>query len=365
MNPAGMATILLCEADLALREFMCERLTSEGYRVLCENSAEAAMVTLDAQRPDLIISDVELKNSDGMALLFKLRHLRPDLDDLPFIIISEFSEPEDIAAGRDAGADDFLAKPVDGDLMVSTIRGALRRNARIRDAIILHRSTRGRAAQNGAYAGALEAALDRLSFGIALFDEKGEPAFINRAALKLTSTGPDGILRWLSKHAGLPEHPGWWGSQPGQHHHADNAFLVPLASGANEEDPGWCVVTTSTLPAIQGTSTTSSTRENSGPQNSHNYFVAMIFGGAVNLANQIGGDLVGAAAGLTPTESSVANLLIEGYRPRDIAERLSIATTTVNFHLRNIFQKTATSRQSELIALLRCVQLAPPPNQRS
>lgn len=55
---------------------------------------------------------------------------------------------------------------------------------------------------------------------------------------------------------------------------------------------------------------------------------------------------------LTPTEARVAIALTEGRQPAQIAEHFHVARTTVAFHMRNIFQKTQTGRQAELVALL-------------
>ncbi|MEQ5801906.1 helix-turn-helix transcriptional regulator [Halomonas sp. H10-9-1] len=56
--------------------------------------------------------------------------------------------------------------------------------------------------------------------------------------------------------------------------------------------------------------------------------------------------------GLTPTETRIALALLEGLRSEEIAEQMGVSPTTVAFHLRNLFQKTDTHRQADLIALL-------------
>ncbi len=58
------------------------------------------------------------------------------------------------------------------------------------------------------------------------------------------------------------------------------------------------------------------------------------------------------SAGLTPTEARIAQGLAGGARPAAIAGELGVAQTTVAFHMRNLFQKTGTSRQAELVALI-------------
>lgn len=55
---------------------------------------------------------------------------------------------------------------------------------------------------------------------------------------------------------------------------------------------------------------------------------------------------------LTPTEARVAGSLASGNRAGDVAIELGVTQTTMSFHLRNLFQKTGTNRQADLIALI-------------
>ena len=56
--------------------------------------------------------------------------------------------------------------------------------------------------------------------------------------------------------------------------------------------------------------------------------------------------------GLTPTEARVARALVDGDPLVDIASRLDVSQTTIAFHMRNLFQKTGTNRQADLVALI-------------
>lgn len=56
--------------------------------------------------------------------------------------------------------------------------------------------------------------------------------------------------------------------------------------------------------------------------------------------------------GLTPAEARVAGALANGARTVDIAEELGVSQTTISFHMRNLFQKTGTNRQADLVALI-------------
>ncbi|WBU52621.1 LuxR C-terminal-related transcriptional regulator [Paracoccus sp. SCSIO 75233] len=85
-------------------------------------------------------------------------------------------------------------------------------------------------------------------------------------------------------------------------------------------------------------------------------FAALIFPSAH--AGLLGAELVADAIGLTPAEAKLAALLAEGLRPDEIGSAMGIAKPTVNYHLRNIYQKCGYSRQSDLINMLRAVHLA-------
>ena len=54
----------------------------------------------------------------------------------------------------------------------------------------------------------------------------------------------------------------------------------------------------------------------------------------------------------TPTEARVATILTRGVRPAEAAEELGVSQTTISFHMRNLFQKTGTNRQADLVALI-------------
>ena len=73
-----------------------------------------------------------------------------------------------------------------------------------------------------------------------------------------------------------------------------------------------------------------------------------------------GTGLMAAALGLTPAETLVAGHLATGKRREEIAQMMSVTMPTVNYHLRNIFQKSGTSRQSDAMRLLRSVPLTMP-----
>lgn len=117
-----MARILLVDDDPGLLRLLTLRLEAEGFEVLCADSGSAALGVLDAQRVDLVISDLRLGDIDGLALFDQTRVRFPGV---PVIIITaQGSIPEAVAATQ-KGVFGFLTKPVDRDELLGQIRDAL------------------------------------------------------------------------------------------------------------------------------------------------------------------------------------------------------------------------------------------------
>nr|WP_241263333.1 sigma 54-interacting transcriptional regulator [Parahaliea mediterranea] len=113
---------MLVDDDPGLLRLLTLRLEAEGFEVLCAESGAAALGMLDAQRVDLVISDLRLGDIDGLALFDQTRARFPGV---PVIIITaQGSIPEAVAATQ-KGVFGFLTKPVDKDELLGQIRDAL------------------------------------------------------------------------------------------------------------------------------------------------------------------------------------------------------------------------------------------------
>lgn len=328
------ATILVCEDEADLLGDLQAVLTGAGYQVVPENSVDAAIARLAHVRPDVILSDIALPGADGMTFLRRLRQTRPDLNDVPFIVLTAFADRSDIAAGKRAGADDYLVKPVDYDLLLATIDAQLRQVARMAGA-------RGGAEQDSLGAG-LAQAMDRLDFGLVLLDMHGRICFANEAARRMSAGRSPASRNWLSHAFGEAEFTQAIASAQESLRGGRCYHSVALISHDLPQDR-WRLIVLSDLGALPD-----------APRKP--MMMGLILGSEDT--RRLGLRLISDAAGLTVAECSVAELLARGLRLKDIADSLSISQTTVNFHLHNIFQKTATSRQADLMLLLRSVPLA-------
>lgn len=103
-------TVLVVDDEPSFCDVMKEILNMTGYEVRFAHNAVQALGLLEVFRPNLILLDVMLPRIDGLALLRKIR-MNPALADIPTLVVSAKSQYKEKQAARQAGADDFLAKP--------------------------------------------------------------------------------------------------------------------------------------------------------------------------------------------------------------------------------------------------------------
>jgi CheY-like chemotaxis protein len=127
------AKILLVDDQAVMLRLVGVPLEREGYTILTAMSAAEGLTKLHGERPDLIILDVLLPDYSGLELCRRIR-ADPKYADLPIIILSGRTETEAKVAGLEAGADEYVTKPVDPAEMVARVRHLLMRTERLRQA---------------------------------------------------------------------------------------------------------------------------------------------------------------------------------------------------------------------------------------
>jgi len=103
-------TILVAEDSSSIRKFVTLALKLKGYKVITAIDGMDALEQLPHQKIDLLLTDLNMPNLDGLSLIRNLRD-DPEYKNLPIIILSSLSKEEDIAAGLRAGANSYLVKP--------------------------------------------------------------------------------------------------------------------------------------------------------------------------------------------------------------------------------------------------------------
>ena len=119
------AHILVVDDDARLRALLSRYLAGEGFRVTTAETASDARDKLRFINPDMMVLDVMMPGENGLALTESLR--RAQGHEVPVLLLTARSAPEDRIAGFEAGADDYLGKPFDRCELVLRIRAMLRR----------------------------------------------------------------------------------------------------------------------------------------------------------------------------------------------------------------------------------------------
>ncbi|MBP2179383.1 response regulator [Amycolatopsis magusensis] len=118
-----MAMVLLVEDDRAVREGLGLALRRQGHVVHAAESGEHGLDRLREHRPDIVVLDLMLPGIDGFETC---RRIRAD-GDTPIIMLTARSHDFDVVAGLEAGADDYVVKPVEPRVLDARIRAVLRR----------------------------------------------------------------------------------------------------------------------------------------------------------------------------------------------------------------------------------------------
>jgi two-component system KDP operon response regulator KdpE len=117
--------VLVVDDEQAIRRFLRVTLTSQGYTVIEAASGQEALSAAATQKPDIVILDLGLPDTDGVEVTRLLRQWTQ----IPIIILSVRGSESDKIAALDAGADDYLIKPFGVGELLARLRAALRRAA--------------------------------------------------------------------------------------------------------------------------------------------------------------------------------------------------------------------------------------------
>ena len=121
----GGPLILVVEDDVANRSLITTLLNREGYRVLTADDGEVGLRLALQEEPEAILLDVGLPRLDGHEVTRRLR-LVPATRTIPVILLTGRAGIDDMVAGLDAGADDFVAKPFERLELLARLRSAVR-----------------------------------------------------------------------------------------------------------------------------------------------------------------------------------------------------------------------------------------------
>ena len=121
-----MSRILIVEDEMHLARGLQFNLEAEGYSVEVTDNGEAALTKLLYEKKpfDALVLDVMLPGKDGFTVASELRAAKQFI---PLLMLTARSRPEDVLKGFESGADDYLPKPFDLDILIARIGSLLRR----------------------------------------------------------------------------------------------------------------------------------------------------------------------------------------------------------------------------------------------
>ncbi len=122
----GLPTILIIDDERDVLEFLSYKLKKEGFRVFTATNGERGLQKAIDTKADLIILDVMMGGIDGMEVCEKIRN-NPQVKDSLIVFLTARNEDYSQLAGFEAGADDYIAKPVNLKILIRRINALLKR----------------------------------------------------------------------------------------------------------------------------------------------------------------------------------------------------------------------------------------------
>ncbi|MEO6226668.1 MAG: EAL domain-containing protein [Thermomonas sp.] len=159
-------TILIVDDEMKNRKLLDMLLKHEGYSTLCAASGDEALLMIEQQAPDLILLDVMMPTLDGYEVA-RILKAHPVSLNIPIIMVSSQGDRTARLAGLNAGAEEFLTKPIDRDELWLRVRNLLRLKSDadlVRDnSVILEQRVQARTVELQRFSVAMDATADALT----------------------------------------------------------------------------------------------------------------------------------------------------------------------------------------------------------
>ena len=123
---AETPTKILCiEDDRETAALIAEELLDRGYEVTLAHDGREGLAAILRTMPDLVLSDISMPAMSGFELLENLIALAPRFSKMPFIFLTALTDRDNELKGRQLGADDYVTKPIDFDMLAAIITARL------------------------------------------------------------------------------------------------------------------------------------------------------------------------------------------------------------------------------------------------
>src|ERR1019366_9441162 len=206
LAPAPRGHVLVVDDDESARRALERALRDDGFSVSAAADGVDALAEARRAPPDLVLTDLQMPRMDGVELCQSLHAIEPDL---PVIVVTASSEMQSVVESLRAGAEDYLVKPLEYDVVLWRVeRSIARRRAKV-EQNELYRTLNERlvlssvreqehAEAEARHSAQLNALLENLGEGVAICDGRGHVMMMNDAARTILGFG-DGDLRSLMR----------------------------------------------------------------------------------------------------------------------------------------------------------------------
>jgi DNA-binding response OmpR family regulator len=117
--------ILCVEDDRETAALIAEELVERGYSVAVAHDGREGLAAILKTMPDLVLSDISMPIMSGFELLERLIALAPRFARMPFVFLTALTDRDNELKGRQLGADDYVTKPIDFDVLATIITARL------------------------------------------------------------------------------------------------------------------------------------------------------------------------------------------------------------------------------------------------
>jgi DNA-binding NarL/FixJ family response regulator len=128
--PEAPIKILCIEDDRETAALIAEELIDRGYDVTLAYDGREGFAAILRTMPDLVLSDISMPAMSGFELLERLVALAPRFSKMPFVFLTALTDRENELKGRQLGADDYVSKPIDFEVLATIITARLNGVAR-------------------------------------------------------------------------------------------------------------------------------------------------------------------------------------------------------------------------------------------
>ncbi len=112
-----MSKILCIEDDSQTASLLSEALNEFGYEATVARDGEEGLTAILSEKPDLVVCDVRMPKMNGFEVLERVAAAGPDYAAIPFVFLTALGDRDSELTGRRFGADDYLTKPIDFEML--------------------------------------------------------------------------------------------------------------------------------------------------------------------------------------------------------------------------------------------------------